>query len=220
MWCARRCAPRSARCRLERERLGEEGLDGEVAFGGDVVELRQGSGDRAHARSPFKKEMAGKGLPALSERAAGTATRRSVAARGAVLAQPTARPRGARRHPQWLGRAEAPAPVACSGRGLLGRGAVILKSRHAMADGDGARVEYVARGFRARLRRSELRRPARLHALPPRGRLAWLLQVGIRAAHELPRCRSVHTRVRRACQRFSDAAPCGGLRVQDPLLAQ
>ena len=29
------------------------GVGGEVAFGGDVVELPQGSGDRAHARSPF-----------------------------------------------------------------------------------------------------------------------------------------------------------------------
>ena len=39
--------------RLELERVGGEGVGGEVAFGGDVVELPQGSGERAHARSPF-----------------------------------------------------------------------------------------------------------------------------------------------------------------------
>jgi hypothetical protein len=39
--------------RLEVERLGGERGGVEAAFGGDTVELPQGSGDRAHGASPF-----------------------------------------------------------------------------------------------------------------------------------------------------------------------
>ncbi len=40
---------------LAGERVDRGSSVAKVAFGGDVVELRQGSRDRAHARSPFTR---------------------------------------------------------------------------------------------------------------------------------------------------------------------
>jgi hypothetical protein len=78
------------RRRLEIEpRLGAT-VRGEVAVGGDLVDLVQGSVDRAHARPPFKAWMGGDAV-GLVERAT-RARRRLEDVRGSLVAALTQAP--------------------------------------------------------------------------------------------------------------------------------
>ena len=78
--------------RLELERVGGEGVGGEVAFGGDVVELPQGSGDRAHGASPSSGSV---GSTTLDE-----SSRAAVLGRGDGTARPQSSG-GPSRGPEW-----------------------------------------------------------------------------------------------------------------------
>ena len=90
----------------------------------------------------------------------------------------------------------------------------------ARGGGDGAVCCTRPRHVRGRGGPSSLRRAPRLHQVSHRKGLEWVLQVGVRQAHDLPPREGLHARLRQGGDARRHAATSARLSLSDPVLAK